>query len=303
MEQATEEGLTKGMDHFRMAIESDPAYAAAHAGLADALNRAAIHGHQRATDAYPRAKAAAAAALQLDETLAEAHALMGVIKFRFDWDWSGAERDIRRALDLNPSSSRGHLGYSTLLLLKGQTQDAIRVAERNVELDPLTPQRHTDLAWKLIHARRYDDAIAHIRRALDLGPDSVNAYALLALVYSGRGMHAEAITACVRALGLSRPGTALGICGRVYVQAGRDAEARALLQNPSARGPASAYELALVHDALGERAEALRRLVQAYEERAPEMCRLKIDAFSADLRSDAGFQELVRRMNFPSNEN
>jgi TolB-like protein/Tfp pilus assembly protein PilF len=300
MEQLTEEGVTKGIYYFRKAIESDPAYAAAHAGLADGLNRAAINGYRPAKDAYPLAKAAASRALELDQELAEAHALMGVIKFRFDWDWTGAERDLKRAVELNPNSSRSHLGYSTFLLILGQTKDAIRVAQRNVELDPLTYQRHIDLAWKLSYAGRHDDAIAQVEKALELAPDSASAYAVLARNLSANGMHPEAISACERALSLSLEGDALAICGWVYVQAGRPAQARGLLQKTLAQGRVSPYQVALVHDALGETDHALRRLVQAYEERSPEMCRLKIDTFSGDLRSDPRFQDLLRRMNFPS---
>lgn len=298
-EKVTHEGITKGIGYFRQAIDFDPTYAPAHAGLADGYNRAAIHGYQPAREAYPAAKAALSRALQLDDTLAEAHVLAGVIKFRFDWDWTGAERDLKRGLELNPNSSRAHLGYSTYLLAMGRTDDALRVAQRSVELDPLTPQRHLDLAWKLSFAGRHDDAIGRLKKALEMAPDSADAYQVLAANYAAKGMYAEAVSACERALGLPLESTVLASCGRVYVLAGRRGPPSSFLETMLAQSHVSPYQVALLYDAMGDRKQALRWLDEAHEAHAPEMCRLKVDAFSAELRSDPRFQHLLRRMNFP----
>ena len=299
-DKVTQEGLTKGIEYFRKAIDLDPTYAPAYAALADGYNRAAIRGYQPAKEAYPAAKAAVSRALQLDDALAEAHVLQGVIKFRFDWDWAGAERALNRALELNPSSSRAHLGYGTYLLAMGRVEDAIAEAQRALELDPLSVQRHIDLAWKLSYASRYDDAITQLRKALELAPDSAPAYGSLATSYAAKGMHAEAIAMCEKALYPPPDNWVLRDCGRVYVLAGRRHEALKVLQRMLAQSDVSPYQMALLYDALGDRKQALQWLVQAYEVRAPEMCFLKIDAFSAELRFDPRFKDLQWRMNFPN---
>ena len=299
MEKVNEEGITKGIEYSRQAIGFDPTYAPAYVALADGYNRAAIHGYQPAKEAYPAAKAAVSRALQFGDTLSEAHVLAGVVKFRFDWDWTGAERDLKRALELSPSSSRAHLGYSTYLLAMGRTDEAIQVAQRNVELDPLTPQRHIDLAWKLSYAGRHDDAITQLRKALELAPDSASAYGVLAENYAAKGMYAEAIAMCEKALDLPFGGPEWSECGRVYVLAGRRRRALKLMQRMLAQSHVSPYQVARLYDALGDRRQAFQWVVQAFETRAPEMCFLRIDPFSGDLRSDPRFQELLRRMNFP----
>jgi len=298
-EKVTLEGFTKGIEYFRQAIDLDPTYAPAYAALADGYNRAAIRGYQPAKEAYPVAKAAVSRALQLDDALAEAHVLQGVIKFRFDWDWAGAEGDLNRALQLNSNSSRAHLGYGTYLLAMGRVEDAVGEAQRALELDPLAAQRHIDLAWKLSYAGRYDEAIARLGKMLELAPDSAVAYGTLATNYAAKGMYAEALAMCEKALQLPPDDQVMRRCGSIYALAGRRHEALKLLQRMLAQGYVSPYQLALLYDALGDRRQALKSLVQAYEARAPEMCFLKSDTFSAELRSDPRFQNLLRRMNFP----
>ncbi len=299
MEKVTQEGITKGIEYFRQAIDLDPTYAPAYAGLADGYNRAAIRGYQPAKGAYPAAKAAVSRALALDDALTEAHVLSGVIKFRFDWDWAGAEEELKRALELSPNSSRVHLGYSTYLLAMGRAEDAIAVAQRNAELDPLTVQRHIDLAWKLSYVGRYDDAITRLGKALELSPDSAPAYGMLATSYAAKGMYAKAIAMCEKALHLPADSSVLYDCGHVYVLADRRRQALKVLQRMLAQSYVSRYQVARLCDAMGDRKQALQWLDQAYEARAPEMCFLKIDTFSAELRSDPRFQTLLRRMSFP----
>jgi TolB-like protein/Tfp pilus assembly protein PilF len=299
MEQATQEGILRGAEHFRQAIAIDSGFAPAYVGLADAYNRAAIRGVRPAREAYATAKAAVARALQLDDRLAEAHTLSGVIKFRFDWDWAGAERDLERAIQLDPSSSRAHLGYSTYLLAVGRLEDAIRVARRNVELDPLTVQRHVDLAWKLSIAGRHEDSIAQLAKALESTPDFANAYAVLGMSYLRRGAHADAVAMCERGVALSLGASGSRYCATVYAQTGRRLQARELLGGMLAQPYISPYQVASVYDALGDTDDALEWLSRAYDARAPEMCFLKSDSFSTELSSDPGFQDLLQRMSFP----
>jgi len=299
MEKVDQEGIARGIEYSRRAIRFDPTYAPAYAALADGYNRAVIHGYEPAREGYPAVKAAVSKALQLDDTLAEGHILAGVVKFRFDWDWTGAERDLKRALELSPNSSRAHLGYSTYLLAMGRTDEAIRVAQRNVELDPLTPQRQIDLAWKLAYAGRHDEAITQLRKALELAPNFAEGYELLGQNYAAKGMYAEATAMCETALNLPFEGPVWSSCGRVYLLAGKRQKTLNILKNLVGQDPVSPYQLALLYDALGDRKQALQHVVQAFETRAPEMCFLRIDPFSAELRSDPRFQDVLRRMDFP----
>jgi tetratricopeptide (TPR) repeat protein len=300
METVTQEGIAKGIQHFSRAIDIDPTYAPAYAGLADAYNRAAIHDYQPAREAYPAAKLALSRALQLDDTLAEAHVLQGVIKFRFDWDWAGAERDLKSGLALDPNNSRGHLGYSTYLLAMGRIDDALRVARRNVELDPLTILRRTDLAWKLSYARRYDEAIAQLKKAQEIAPDSGEIYGGLGVNYGGKRMPAEALAMCDKALAKHVGSFAISECGRIYLQSGKRRKALDLLKHLLAQDAVSQYQVARLYDALGDQEQAVQWLLRAYEARAAEMCFLRIDTVSEALRSDPRFQALLLKMNFPS---
>jgi tetratricopeptide (TPR) repeat protein len=300
IDKVTPEGIAKGIEYFTKAIDIEPNYAPAYAGLADVYNRAAIQNFRPAKEVYPAAKLAVSRALQLDDTLAEALIISGVIKFRFDWDWVGAERDLQAGLELNPSSSRAHLGYSTYLLTMKRIDDAVRIAQRNVELDPLTVQRHIDLAWKLSYAGRPDEAITHLKEALEIAPDSANVYGHLGSNYAAKQMFVDAIAMCERALNLQTTGFVTSDCGRVYVQAGRQREAVKVLQHLLSQSSVQQYGVARLYDALGDHEQALHWMVQAYEARAPEMCFLQIDTLSASLRADPRFQDILRRMRFPT---
>lgn len=300
LETVTPEGISRAVEYFSRAIDIDPTYAPAYAGLADAYNRAAIHDYRPAREAYPAAKVALARAVQLDDTLAEARVLSGVIRFRFDWDWAGAERDLKSGLALDPNSSRGHLGYSTYLFAMGHMDDAVRVAMRNVELDPLTIQRYTDLAWKLSRVSRYDEAIAQLKKAQEIVPDSGEIYGILAMNYAGKLMLTEALTLCDKALAKHVGSFAIGDCGRIYVQSGKRREAIDLLKRLLAQEAVPQYQVARLYDALGNKEQAVQWLLQAYEARASEMCFLRIDTVSEALRSDPRFQAVLLKMNFPS---
>jgi tetratricopeptide (TPR) repeat protein len=202
-------------------------------------------------------------------------------------------------IELDPSSSRAHLGYSTYLLAVSRLDDAIRVARGNVELDPLTAQRHVDLGWKLSIAGRHEDSIAQLAKALELTPDFANAYAVLGMSYLRRGAHADAVAMCERGVALSLGASGSRYCATVYAQSGRRLQARELLGRMLAQPYISPYQVASVYDALGDTDEALEWLSRAYDARAPEMCFLKSDSFSTELSSDPGFQDLLRRMSFP----
>jgi TolB-like protein/Flp pilus assembly protein TadD len=301
-------GLQNAREYFRQSLDLDPTYAPAYVGLADVYNRLAIQGRHLPREVYPLAKAALVKALELDEQLAEAHALHGVVKFRFDWDWEGAERDLRRALELEPNNTRAHLGYGTHLLMTGRLEEALAYSAKFQELDPLSPFASQNLAWHLYHNRRYHDAISRLRTALHLDPSSGAAYLLLGESYAAMGAHGEAIAACDTALNLTpNDNNVLSRCGAVYAVSGKHQSAVRLFQNlqlrASARGYVDPYGLAsfaaAMYTAPGASDRVMQWLARAYEDRSANLCALKVNPAFGRVSADPRFQELLRRMHFP----
>lgn len=299
LEKGAEEGILRGVSYFRQALEIDPTLAHAWAGLADGYNRAAIRHIHPPQDAYPIARAAAERALALDETLTEGHVVAGVVKFRFDRDWTGAERDLRRALELSPNSSRARLAYGTYLLALGQVDAAIEQAVSAVDADPVAPQRHLNLGWTLQHAGRHQEAIDRFEIALELMPDSALIHALMGVSQLTTGAYDGAKAGCDAALKLSDENEILSACGVVYAGVGENARSEESLGKLLGRNPAPAYFIALVYNALGDGGKTLRWLQRAVEERAPEACFLSIGPWSDRVRTDPRFPELVRQIGYP----
>jgi eukaryotic-like serine/threonine-protein kinase len=299
----TAEGNRKCAEYSQQAIGLDPTYAPAHATLASCYTSAATSGDQLATEAYPKAKAAAEKALQLDDTLAEAHAVSGSIKLGFDWDWSGAEQEFKRAVELNPNSFSAHLDYGLFLTAMGRPQEAVRETETAVKLDPLTPTTHLQLGWVLYYARRHDDSIAQLRKTLEMDPNLGYAHMELGWNYAQKRMYPEAILECRTAISQTPQNqVVLGSCGGVYGLAGKHQDALLLLsplQKISAEGYLDPYNVASLYDGLGDNDHAMEWLTRAYREHSASLYGLRIETWTKGLRSDPRFQELLRRMNFP----
>jgi TolB-like protein/tetratricopeptide (TPR) repeat protein/DNA-binding winged helix-turn-helix (wHTH) protein len=303
-----EEGFQKAREYLRQAIDIDPTYAPAYAGLANGYNSLAIYGQHPPKDAYPMAKAALVKALELDDTLPEAHTLLGVVKFRFEWDWRGAERELKRALQLDPNNWRAHLGYGAYLLARGRLEEGLVEIAKHRELNPFTPKPNLNLAWALRYNRRYDEAIDQVRKALDLAPDSAIAYVILGENYASKKMYTEAIAACEKALELlPKDQFVLSDCGWVFAVSGRPREALSALEKlrrRSANAYVDSFRVAYLAAALypdpGQSHHALEWLERAYEQRSANLSFLKTEPrFPDRLRDDPRFQSLLRRMNFP----
>jgi tetratricopeptide (TPR) repeat protein len=191
--QRDEEGFTKSLDHFSKAIELDPGYGLAYAGLADAYILIAYYGAdaRAADEAIKKGRAAAVKALTIDESLAEPHASMGLLKYRYDQDETGADREFRRALELNPSYATAHHWYSEFLLSTGRDAQALAEIVKAQELDPLSPVINTTVGERLFYMRRYDDAIAQLRRTLETAPDFDAAHFMLGLSLEQKGLLKE----------------------------------------------------------------------------------------------------------------
>ena len=179
----TGEGLKKGIQYFQQAIEKDPGYALAHTGLADCYNLLSLYSALPPRDAMPKAKAAALQALELDDSLAEAHNSLAYAKLYYDWDWNGAEKEFRRALELNPNYAIAHHWYHEYLVAMGRFEEGHSRILRAQELDPLSLMISADVGWGFYFARRYDDALEQLRKTLELEPNFVMAHFILGLTY------------------------------------------------------------------------------------------------------------------------
>jgi eukaryotic-like serine/threonine-protein kinase len=296
----TEEWIRKGIEHFQRAIDLDPNYALAYAGMADAYSfLASSTGGWTPRDAYPKARAAALKALELDESLGEAHCALGFYHLLYDWDLAAAEREFLRAIELNPDYGNAHDGYAFYLKAVGRSAEAISECEKLQPLDPLSPFAHVSLGWAYYFARDFERAVAEGRKALELDPQSGFAHRIIGLACGQLGRHEEAVAALQKALD-SAPGVPLYVAhlGHAYALAGEVYGARralAELGELARRQYVSAYYFAVVHLGLGRPEEALKWLEKAYEERAGFIVYLKVEPLFDALRADARFEDLLRR--------
>ncbi len=299
----TAEGVNEGIRYLQQAIDRDPKHALAYAALADSYNILVYYGALSPKQAFPKAKEAALKALGINSRLAEAHTSLAYVKHRFEWDWSGAEQEFRRAIELKPGYAPAHQWYSSFLAAMGRADEAIAEAKLVRKLDPLSPIINSHLGWVLYLAHQHDQAIAQCRLALELEPDFFPARRYLGLAYEQQGMHKEAVAELQEAVVLSRnsPLTKAELA-YAYAMSGRTAKARrvlAELNERSKRQYISPYFIATVCTGLGRREEALAWLQMAYEDRADGLVYLQAEPKFDTLRSDPRFQNLLRRMNFP----
>ncbi|MFY9530335.1 MAG: tetratricopeptide repeat protein [Candidatus Acidiferrales bacterium] len=271
----TEEGLNKGIEYFQQAITKDPTYALAYSGLADCYSLLPTYGFVPPKEAFPKAKEAALKALQLDETLAEAHASLGFIKTQYDWDWSGAEREFQRAIALNPAYPSAHQWYGQSLGQTGRLEEDITEYKRALELDPLSLVINRDLGRAFYFARQYDQAIEQLRKTLEMDPNFIYAHHSLGLAYIEKSKYKEGIAECEKELVVS-PGNpyALSQLGYAYAVAGRRAESQKVLDQLnelSKQRYVPARHMAIVYGGLGEKDKAFELLEKSYEDRSLEI--------------------------------
>lgn len=300
----TEENLNKAIDLFQRAIKEDPSYAPAYVGLADCYNALGTVqvGALPPLEVRRRAEEAARKALELDPGLAEAHSALGNINL-FNWNWSVAEQDLKRAVELNSSYANAHNFYATYLMTHGRIEDSIAASNRARELDPFSLSISTQRGFLLENARRYNEAIEQLRGVIAMDPSHYQAYWTLGHTYAANKQFDEAIAASEKAVELSGrlPG-ALGILGLAYGLAGRRAQALAirdeLLELNKTRYVTPAA-LANVYIGLGDKEQAFVWLEKAYEEKSNYLAWLKVFPIVDPLRSDPRFKDLVRRVGLP----
>ena len=294
-----EPSLRAAADYFRQAVERAPQYARAHAGLGDAYAVLGFYDFLPPREAFPAAAHAARRALELDPSLGEAHATLGYVALYYEWDWLRAEREFRRAIELEPAYSTGHQWYANFLTAMGRFDEAAARMEAAMELDPLSVIANAALGWVLYLAGDYDRAIDQCTRALEIDPDFALAWRWRAMAHEEPRSFDAALHDFDHAVRLSGGSTLhAALRARGLALAGRRDEARALLEELQSRHGTDylpPYELAKVQSALGETDAALQSLERAYEHRSHSIAFLAVDPQLAPLRSHPRFQQLLRR--------
>jgi TolB-like protein/Tfp pilus assembly protein PilF len=294
------EGLNLAIGHFEQALHKDTSYALAYSGLADAYASQALFEFAPPKEAFPKAKAAAERAIQIDDQLAEAHTSLGLVRFQYDWDWRGAEIEFRRALDLAPGYPSAHQFYADFLKAMGRFEEAIAQMSSAKQLDPLSVSINTGLGHVLYLSRQYDRAIEQYRKALELDPGFVQAHLWFGRPYLQKGMFKEAIAEVQEAVRLSSGSTiSLAVLGHAYAAAGNRVEAERLLKTLMERAETQylpSYWIALIYTGLAEKDRAFEWLERARQERSSWLVWIGVEPRFDGLRSDPRFVHLMERM-------
>jgi tetratricopeptide (TPR) repeat protein len=253
------------------------------------------------------ARRAAAKALELDPTLGEAHASLGFFKFLYDWDFPGAEKEFKQAIELIPNHAQAHHVYGIYLACMGRYEEAIYEAKRACEVDPLSLQMSQLAGHVLALAHDYEGAIDALLHILEMDPHFAPAHSALALVYTAKGMfeEAQAQFESIRSLAGGNPiveANIKAVKGLVFAAAGQKAEALKTIEEVSKPPAATSYNIARIYAALGENDRAFECLDSAYRERSPEIVSLKVDPSFDDLHSDPRFQNLLARVGFEQSQ-
>lgn len=290
--------LKNAIDYFSQAIEIDPAYALAYAGLADTYYRLS-NAYAPTRDGMSKAKAAAVKALEIDETLSETHAALGLIKLFYEWDWLSAEDEFARAIEINPNYAVAHQRLGLYFNLCGRFGDARRELELAMAIDPLSPQTYWGLALGCLLTREYERAIKEIQKTFELDIHYRPALYLLGRVYEEVGQFDKAIAIFKKLSAANHSSVFLAALGHAYALAGKNREARRvlnLLNKQSKDQYVSAYGKAVIHLALGDRNQSFSCLERAYQQRCEMMTWLKVDPAFDSIRTDLRFTSLLRRL-------
>ena len=306
----TEQGSRKGIEYFQRAVQKDPSYAPAWAGLSDAYDHLGRFGFLPPGVALSKAKAAALRAIQLDETLSEAHVSLAMVLLQ-EWSWSVGENELQRAIALNPNNAEAHQRYGYALSYRGQFDAAIGAMQRALELDPLSPNKQNSLAATFYRAGRYDEALQYFREVPDPDFNSVSRHRRIGVIYERKGRLGEAMAEWLVALRLSGKQEVAASVERDYRSSGYAAakrtylwgdlrEARRRAQNDYPR-PLS-WDIAGDYALLGERDSAFAWLERAFREREAALAFFTVDDHFYALRSDPRFRDLAHRMGLPDSE-
>ena len=300
----TEDGFYRAIEHFRQAIEKDPSYALAHAGLADCYVLLGWNSYLAPNDAFPHAKAEAANALRLDPDLAEAHAALAAVLWLHDWRWEQAQTEFTRSLELSPTYHTANHWYAEYWMTMGRQAEAIARMQNSLELDPLSLIISVAAGWHFYNARRYEEAIGQLRRTVELDPNYPVTYWILGLLYRKTGHYKSAIGAGEKAVELSGGSPMMrAALAQTLGAAGKTENAIHILNDLTKLAKekyVAPYFLGGVHAGLGDNERAIAYLEESYEERSHWLIYLNIDPGFDALRDNPRFQELLRRVGLPN---
>lgn len=303
LNKRTPDGLNAAIVYFQEAITIDASYAQAYAGLAHGYMLLTAISSTPSREAYPKAKAAAMKALEIDEALAEAYIPLAYIKFLHDWDWAGAETEYKRAIELNHNYATARHYYSVFLVYMGRFKEALNQYTIALQLDPLSLPISSSLGWALYSARRYDEAIEQCERTIKVDPNFARTHLYLGEVYVQKGMYDHAIAEFHRAEELSGELWASVELAHAYAASDRKDEVEKILDEMTGhpeRGNVSPFHLAIIYAGLGEKEPAFEWLEKAYEQRNHGLVELKVEPMLDSLRSDPRFTDLLRRIGLES---
>jgi tetratricopeptide (TPR) repeat protein len=294
-------GLQKGLEYFNQTIKKDPSYAPAYAGIADSLSILGLFGWLPPKEAFPKAKATAVKAIEIDDRLAEAYASLGWINMLYDWDWTGAERTFKQALEIDPDYAIGHLWYALYFLYMGRFEEATAEIIKALRLEPLSLLINVNLGCILYFKRQYDEAIEQCLKTLEMDPNYLLSYWFLGAGYMGKKMWKEVISAEEKAVALSE-GSPVFSCflGYAYAMSGQKDKARKTLnqlEELSKEKYVSPLYKAMIYLGLGEKDRLFEYLEKAYEAREPFLVTtMKAAPFLDSVRSDPKFKGLLKKV-------
>jgi serine/threonine-protein kinase len=290
--------IKTSIDYFKRAIEKDPSYAKAHAGLADAYSVLAESEYPKENSAVARLEAEKA--LALDSSLSEAYTSLALIAFKFDWDWPNTELRLKKAIALKPNSADAHYWYGGYLSAMNRGEESVTESRRAADLDPLNPTYRQHIGHVLYLARRYDEAITECRAALLMNPNSAVAHMILGYIYDQKKMYEASLDEFQQALPMTEDKSYIkSAIGITYANMGRNAEARQILdelQHQATTSYVSPIDLAGLQLALADKDQAFMSLEKAYQERSTLLAFLRVDPTYDGVRSDDRFLDLQRRV-------
>jgi serine/threonine protein kinase/Tfp pilus assembly protein PilF len=298
----TPEGLQRGMAYARQAIEADPAYAEAYVGVSAVYGLLGVFGFLPPAEAFPKAKAAALKALEIDESLADAHMVLAMVRLNYEWDWAAAEQACKRAIELNPNLAWAHSFWSDWLLIMGRHEEAMSEAHLAVELDPLSASLNAKLGQKLYLRRNYDRALEQLQKGLELDPNFVSTHMLIAHAHAWKGMYEESLAACEKVATLFGGSPSRALSSLILAIAGKADEAKKILNELKKEpklDPLSMIEVAQTHSVMGEKTEAFESLEAAYQNRFLLLIFLGVIPAFDNIRTDPRYADLLRRMGLP----
>jgi tetratricopeptide (TPR) repeat protein len=294
----TEEALNKGIDYFNQAIKKDPGYALAYVGVANCYASLTELEASAPKELYPKVRAAAARAIEIDDTLAEAHTTLAAVN-EYEWDWAEAENQYKRAIELNPNYETAHHWYAAYLTSRLRPDEAIREMKVALELDPLSLIINTSMGRVFYGARKYDQAIEQLRKTIDLDPSFAEAHFQIGMTYEAKRMYEEAIAEFQKSVELYEEPAMMAWVARASAVAGRRAEAERFLAEMtemSKQNYVPPYPVATVYAALGDKDRAFEWLEKVYQDHSYYVVWLNIDPVFDQMRADPRFQDLLVRI-------